>query len=88
MGGLWLAAQRRSLGLTSDALGAALGFDGHKIRAVESGARPLTPRLRARARAYFARELRRAPVALTEEKPRDGDLEIVLGEWVDERRGA
>jgi hypothetical protein len=59
-GGLWLAAQRRALGLTSDALGAAVGFEGNTIRAVESGDRPLTPRLRARAKAYFAKKLRGA----------------------------
>jgi hypothetical protein len=58
-GGLWLAAERKALGLTSDALGNALEFAGNTIRAVECGARPLTPRLRARAKAYFAREQRR-----------------------------
>jgi hypothetical protein len=54
-GGLWLAKERRALGLTSDALGDVVEFAGETIRAVESGARPLTPRLQARAEAYFAK---------------------------------
>jgi hypothetical protein len=61
-GGLWLAAERTALGLTSDALGDAIQFAGNTIRAVESGDRPLTPRLLARAKAYFAKErMRQAP---------------------------
>jgi plasmid maintenance system antidote protein VapI len=58
-GGRWLAAERTALGLTCDSLGAAIEFASNTIRAVESGERPLTPRLLARAKAYFAKERRR-----------------------------
>jgi transcriptional regulator with XRE-family HTH domain len=57
-GGIWLREQRRALGLTGAVLGAALGVKGQTILAVECGARALTPLLRARAEASFAKELR------------------------------
>lgn len=68
-GGSWLASQRRALGLTGDALGAALGISGATVRAIECGARPLGPQIRARAEAYFAKELLREPVRSREIPP-------------------
>jgi transcriptional regulator with XRE-family HTH domain len=60
-GGIWLRDQRRALGLTADALGGALGVAEDTIAAVEGGALTLAPKLRARAEAYFSRELLRKP---------------------------
>jgi DNA-binding XRE family transcriptional regulator len=60
-GGIWLREQRRALGLTAAILGPALGVKPQTILAVECGARRLTPLLRARAEAYFAKELLREP---------------------------
>jgi len=56
-GGTWLREQRRALGLTADALGGALGVAGNTIRAVECGARVLSPQLRTRAEAYVSKSL-------------------------------
>jgi transcriptional regulator with XRE-family HTH domain len=52
----WLASERQALGLTGDALGGALGVAGNTILAVECGARTLTPTLRSRAEAFFAKK--------------------------------
>jgi transcriptional regulator with XRE-family HTH domain len=58
-GRFWLSERRRALGLTVEVLGAAIGVAASTIVAVESGDHDLTPRLRARAEAYFAEELLR-----------------------------
>ena len=63
--------QRRALGLTAETLGGAIGFPGNTILAVEIGASPMTPQLRARAEAFFAKELLRQP-AWEGQLPPDG----------------
>ncbi len=81
-GGTWLREQRRALGLTADALGGALGVAGNTIRAVECGARILSPQLRARAEAYISKNLLLEP-ARERRLPPDDRVRAVA--WVNPR---